>query len=188
MKKAIIIFGIALSLIVVGGIKTASEFALWNINSETFEDQGYQTVSIVNEIDISDLGSNSISVNNLFSKYGQELDMKFLVDKNQAAGKLSYSISYYPNFGQCMIVVNEYILDKDSDKILIDRESFTGFEKVFVDLQVYCDINNNIIRDFINYRQSYEIFKTMMKIKRLPSNIKQIVVKVNPQDQSKIIK
>jgi len=35
---------------------------------------------------------------------------------------------------------------------------------------------------------NYQTFKTVMKLKKLPTSVKQVVITINPEDEDKIIK
>ena len=188
MKKAIIIFSIGLSLIVVGGIKTASEVVQWNKTDTTFEEAGLKSSNITSEVNIENYSSLSLSDNLYYSMYYSELDKKIIVDKNQEKGKLKQSVVYYPSFGECSISNNAYIIDSDGDRIFIDEETYKGDSKVYLDVNVYCYNDFNIVMDILNPKENYQTFKTVMKLKKLPTSVKQVVITINPEDEDKIIK
>ena len=188
MKKAIIIFSIGLSLIVVGGIKTASEVTMWNQTDKTFEEVGVKSVNKISEVNIEKYSNLSISEKTYYSNYYPELEQKIIVDKNQEKGKLKQTVVYYPSFGECSISNNAYIIDSDGDRIFIDEETYKGDSKVYLDVNVYCYNDFNIVMDILNPKENYQTFKTVMKLKKLPTSVKQVVITINPEDEDKIIK
>lgn len=187
MKKAIIIFSVGLSLIVIGGIKTASEVVQWNKTDQTFEEAGIKSSNITTEVNIEKYSSLSLSDNLYFNMYYSELDKKIIVDKNQEKGKLKQTIVYYPSFGECSVSNNAYIIDRDGDKVYIDEETYDGNSKVYLNVGTTCYNDFNMFLDILNPSDNYQTFKSVMKIKKLPTILKQVIFTVNPEDEAKII-
>lgn len=188
MKRAIIVFSIGLSLIVVGGLKTASEISLWNKTDKTFEEAGIASESVTSEISIENYANLSISDNFFFNGYYPELAKKIIVDNNQEKGMLKQTIVYYPSFGRCTVENNAYIIDSDGDRIFINEETYEKESKIYLDVSVYCYNDIDMILSILNPKDNYDTFKKVMKLKKLPTNLKQVVITINPQDEDKIIK
>ena len=207
MKKAIIVFSLGLSLILVGSLLTLSEMSKWNTTEATFESVGFKTEKQIKNIDISMYEESSISINNLlsnpwFHQYISELPVLIIKDVNQAEGVIKHESVYYPMFGKCDVKPIEYVTS-DNEIYLKSyvnlhmysnhyyfnyTDEFPQGSKVKIDIHSDCyqnlRINNNFIQQFVNY----DSFKKVMEIKKLPVNLQQVIVTINPKDEAKFIK
>lgn len=186
MKKAIIVFSLSLSLIIIGGLLTASEFSKWNQTDKTYLDYGYQTKTSSVDVNIKDYKEASISLNSRYYYDNMsELEPKIVIDKDQEEGVLSQNIIYYPQLGHCDTNLDNYIIDDSNDKVYIDNKDLTT-EKVYLEIDAYCRQDNfNPFR--LSSQFSKEDFKVMMQLKRIPANIHQVVITINPNDENKLI-
>lgn len=206
MKKALIIFAIGLSLIVGGGLITATELSKWNTTDKTFEEAGYKTKSTSVSVDISKMSKESIIDYGLYDNrwdynYYGELGSKVILDDNQTEGSLSYELIYYPDFGECEIFTESYTIDDDQYSNH-GHHRYDGprhhnsyqpnlgddSDKIYLELRSSCyrgHMQNNFFS--FDYR-IYEQFKEIMKIKKLPVNLQQAIITINPKDEYKLVK
>lgn len=205
MKKAIIIFSVGLSLIIMGSFITISELSKWNKTEETFEKSGYKVKETSTTIDISDYQDNSITTHakfgrNMDFKFYSELGTRFVIDENQPEGSLEYKLKYYPEFGICEIDYANFSVD-DEDFYeeeyennhyrrheIFHKDVYNGEEKIYLDLFSNCFKGSMYNLHFGEMFLNYDTFKDMMRLKKFPVNLQEVIITVNPKDESKLIK
>lgn len=205
MKKAIIIFSLGLSLIIGGGFITLTELSTWNTNEQTFEDEGYSIKSKSINVNIDKYEESSISEHitfenpsgySLYSGF-TELNTIYKVDENQPVGSLKYEIAYYPRFGECDLRADEF--NVENNRIYFDNSHhrphgqrtnkfIANKDKIYLDLSSDCYqgyLNRNFFR---NHLVDLQDFRTIMRLKKFPYNIQQVIITINPSDEYKLIK
>ncbi|NLC54442.1 MAG: hypothetical protein GX769_00990 [Erysipelothrix sp.] len=206
MKKALIIFGISMALIISGGLITATELLKWNKTDQTFEEIGFETKKVTIDIDITAYGAATISDHILFNQtaynYYSELETKIVIDNNQPEGKLKYELIFYPTFGYCVASPKQYAIKNnrlyfnayDGYHYIGNNHHFEIVERfpensqINLDLASYCYQDIMVSRRFIGNLLEYDTFKKIMKAKKLPVNLQQAIITINPNDQNKLIK
>lgn len=205
MKKAIIIFSLGLFLIIGGGLITLTELSAWNSNEQTFEDEGYATKSKSINVNIDKYEESSISEHitfedlsgySLYSGF-TELKTKYKVDNNQPKGILKYELIYYPRFGECDLRADEF--NVKNNRIYFDNSHHRPHGQrtnkfVANNSETYLDLSSDCYQGYFNrnffrnHLVDLQDFRTIMRLKKFPFNIQQVIITINPSDEYKLLK
>ena len=161
--------------------------------------------------------TDHVAYNNYEFEFYSELGTRVVIDKNQPEGSLDYKLVYYPEFGECQIEIEDFGLEDDnyfknnprnnhhrrprSSNHMMNNYSnhmnrpgvfytdeFQKDEKAHLNLNSNCYMGGYNSFRFADNFINYDKLKTIMKLKKFPVNIQEVIITINPNDESKLIK
>lgn len=169
MKKALIIFTISITLVIVGTIMTISEISTWgdNYNETNYAESELYLKKLeldINEYEQITFVDNLGFLDDLFIIE----ELKYNVDAKQEVNKLTLQLTYYSKLGECDLKFNDF------------------YASDYLEIYPQCGISQWSTFDVLRFLNS-EDFKSMMKNKQIPLKFKELQININPNDQDKII-
>lgn len=206
MKKVLIIFSVALTLIISGALILATELSEWELYNLNDNVAQFDVKSINQDYTFDQLNSKDVHISNkmFIEDFFDDIDYSYFTDdyineviivedSNQAEGTMSFELKYLEDLGvrNCEIISSNssYLQDNYNYQHRGYRYNRNNRHNNRTDSSDRFNKSTTVfpICNLKTTRLNLDKLKMIMKHKQLPIESHQLTVTINPIDRSKII-